>query len=155
MEKGVRIKEGLRGDGLRVGVVCARWNARCTNSLKDQVIAGLIERGVMRSNVVEYEVAGSFELVHASSVLIEKEGVDVVIPIGVLIKGDTLHFEYIAEAVTHGLMRLQQEKNIPIIFAILTCLTEDQAVERSVGPKSHGDAWAATAIEMGLLAKDD
>jgi len=54
-----------------------------------------------------------------------------VIAIGVLLKGSTMHFEYIADAVSHGLMRVQLDTGVPVIFGVLTCLTEDQALERA------------------------
>ena len=153
MEKGIHFDKTLQGSGLRVGIVVARWNEECTGALEQQVIAGLSNRGVTQEDIVRCSVPGSYELVHGATMLIEKERVDVVIPIGVLVKGETMHFEYIAEAVSHGFMALQLAKNIPIIFGVLTCLTQEQALVRSVGDKSHGDAWAATAIEMGLLAR--
>lgn len=84
---------------------------------------------------------------------------DAVIAIGVLIKGSTMHFEYISDAVTHGLMKVQLDTGIPVIFGVLTALTEEQALERA-GIASgenkghnHGVDWASAAVEMGVSAK--
>lgn len=81
---------------------------------------------------------------------------DAVIAIGVLIKGSTMHFEYICDAVSHALMRLQMDSGVPVIFGVLTALTDDQALERAglgrgkngVG-HNHGEDWGLAAVEMG------
>ncbi|EAU88764.1 dimethylribityllumazine synthase [Coprinopsis cinerea okayama7 len=79
---------------------------------------------------------------------------DAVIAIGVLIKGATMHFEYICDSVSHALMKLQMDTGTPVIFGVLTALTEDQALERAgIGRgenkgHNHGEDWAAAAVEM-------
>ncbi|KAL5532814.1 RIB4 [Sanghuangporus sanghuang] len=84
---------------------------------------------------------------------------DAVIAIGVLIKGATMHFEYIADAVSHALMRLQMDSGVPVIFGVLTALNESQAMERAgIGREdlkghNHGEDWAIAAIEMGAQSK--
>jgi len=84
---------------------------------------------------------------------------DAVIAIGVLIKGSTMHFEYICDSVSHALMRLQMDSGIPVIFGVLTALTDDQALERAgigrQGDKghNHGEDWGAAAVEMGSQCK--
>lgn len=85
---------------------------------------------------------------------------DAVIAIGVLIKGSTMHFEYICDAVSHGLMKLQLDTGVPVIFGVLTALTEDQALERAgLGRKgdkghNHGEDWGHAAVEMGAKARE-
>ena len=78
---------------------------------------------------------------------------DAVIAIGVLIKGSTMHFEYICESVSHALMRVQLDSGVPVIFGVLTALTEDQALERAgIGRvnkgHNHGEDWGSAAVEM-------
>lgn len=79
---------------------------------------------------------------------------DAVIAIGVLIKGATMHFEYICESVSHALMRVQLDTGVPVIFGVLTALNDDQALERAgLGQGSnkghnHGEDWGLAAIEM-------
>lgn len=81
---------------------------------------------------------------------------DAVIAIGVLIKGETAHFEYISDAVSHGLMRVQLDTGVPVIFGVLTALTEDQAFVRAGtsrgGSKghNHGEDWGLAAVEMAI-----
>lgn len=80
---------------------------------------------------------------------------DAIIAIGVLIKGSTMHFEYIADAVSHGLMKVQLERDVPVIFGLLTLLTEEQGLERagidSAGKgHNHGEDWGSAAVELGF-----
>ncbi|RFU25483.1 hypothetical protein B7463_g10856, partial [Scytalidium lignicola] len=78
---------------------------------------------------------------------------DAIIAIGVLIKGETMHFEYISEAVSHGLMRVQLDKDVPLIFGLLTVLDEDQAMARAGvigGSHNHGEDWGLAAVELGV-----
>ncbi|KAJ1956562.1 lumazine synthase [Dispira parvispora] len=96
----------------------------------------------------------------ASSAKVGKAGgpFDAVVCIGVLIKGATQHFEYISDSVSQGLMRVGLETGVPVIFGVLTCLTEEQALERAgLGPDknnpghNHGKDWGAAAVEMAML----
>jgi 6,7-dimethyl-8-ribityllumazine synthase len=78
---------------------------------------------------------------------------DAVIAIGVLIKGATMHFEYISQSVSQALMHVQLDTGVPIIFGVLTCLTEEQALERagigrSLKGHNHGEDWGSAAVEM-------
>ena len=78
---------------------------------------------------------------------------DAVIAIGVLIKGETMHFEYISESVSHALMRVQLDSGVPVIFGVLTALSEEQALQRAgIGRATkghnHGEDWGAAAVEM-------
>jgi len=81
---------------------------------------------------------------------------DSIIAIGVLIKGDTVHFEHIAESVSRGLMRIQLDFGVPVIFGLLTVLSEDQAKKRAgltADGHNHGEDWGAAAVEMGVKRK--
>ncbi|KAK6586634.1 hypothetical protein PZA11_001691 [Diplocarpon coronariae] len=78
---------------------------------------------------------------------------DAIIAIGVLIKGETMHFEYIAESVSHGLMRVQLDTGVPLVFGLLTVLDEEQAKARagvSSGSHNHGEDWGLAAVELGV-----
>ena len=88
-----------------------------------------------------------------------KHAFDAVIAVGVLIKGETMHFEYIADAVSHGLMRVQLDLGIPVIFGLLTVLTEGQGLARAgleggTGSEAkghnHGEDWGNAAVELGI-----
>ena len=75
-----------------------------------------------------------------------------IIAIGVLIKGETMHFEYIADATSHGLMRVQLDLGVPVVFGLLTVLNEEQAKERAGigGGHGNGEDWGRAAVELGV-----
>jgi 6,7-dimethyl-8-ribityllumazine synthase len=81
---------------------------------------------------------------------------DAIIAIGVLIKGETMHFEYISDAVSQGLMRVQLDVGVPVIFGLLTVLDEEQGLRRAgIGGNgseghNHGADWGSAAVELGL-----
>jgi 6,7-dimethyl-8-ribityllumazine synthase len=88
-----------------------------------------------------------------------KHAFDAIIAIGVLIKGETMHFEYIADAVSHGLMKVQLETGVPVIFGLLTVLSEEQGLARAGLPggsgkeakgHNHGEDWGNAAVELGV-----
>jgi 6,7-dimethyl-8-ribityllumazine synthase len=82
---------------------------------------------------------------------------DAVIAVGVLIKGETMHFEYIADAAVHGLMRVQLDTSVPVILGILTVLNEEQAKARAgIDGKghNHGEDWGLAAVEMGVKRQE-
>ncbi|KAG6867821.1 hypothetical protein C0993_010676 [Termitomyces sp. T159_Od127] len=91
----------------------------------------------------------------ASAVPMPNEPFDAIIAIGVLIKGSTMHFEYICDSVSHGLMKVQLDTGVPVIFGVLTALTDDQALERAGLGRgenkghNHGEDWGLAAVEMG------
>merc|ERR1712008_211669 len=80
--------------------------------------------------------------------------VDAIVTAGVLIKGDTLHFEYISEAVSSGLMSVGLQTSLPVVYGVLNCLDEEQVKKRSSGDNNHGYDWGKTAVEMALLRNE-
>jgi 6,7-dimethyl-8-ribityllumazine synthase len=84
---------------------------------------------------------------------------DAVVAIGVLIKGSTMHFEYICDSVSHALMKIQIDTGVPVIFGVLTALSDDQALERaglgrgSEKGHNHGEDWGLAAVEMGTQSR--
>jgi 6,7-dimethyl-8-ribityllumazine synthase len=149
MSKGITF-DTKNGSGLKIGIVVARWNSEITFALRDGCVQALTDAGVERGDIVIREVPGSYEVVYGAKLLIE-QGADAVVTIGCLIKGETMHFEYICEAVTQGIMRLNVEKSTPVIFGVLACLSEEQAIARSTGENNHGYGWGQSAVEMALL----
>ena len=151
MTKGISFSK-LDGSKLKIGIVVARWNSEVTFSLLKKCRKALEDSGVPEKNITVLEVPGSYEVVYGAKRLIEKKKADAVVVLGCLIKGETMHFEYICEAVTHGIMRLNAESGVPVIFGVLTCLNEAQARARAGDDKNnHGYFWGLTAVEMGRL----
>jgi 6,7-dimethyl-8-ribityllumazine synthase len=103
------------------------------------------------------EVPGAYELPFAAKLLAMSGTVDAIICCGVLIKGETLHFEYISEAVTKGIMDVNLSTMTPVIYGVLNCLDEDQVKRRSSnanGGHNHGEDWAKTAVEMAIMRRE-
>ncbi|EKX40114.1 hypothetical protein GUITHDRAFT_154245 [Guillardia theta CCMP2712] len=148
--KGISFPQ-LDGKGMRVGIVSTRWNAEVVNKLKDGARAGLKECQVEDSNVVEFEVPGSWELPLACRYMAQTQKVDAIIAIGVLVKGETDHYDMIKDAATDALMMLGLETGIPVLNGILGCHTMEQAEARATGDNNHGVWWGKTAIEMATL----
>lgn len=142
----------INGSKLKIGIVLAKWNNEVTTGLLIGALQALNECKVLEKNITVVEVAGAYELPFAAKTLIQsKKKFDAVITLGCLIKGETMHFEYIASSVAQGLMELNVDEDIPVVFGVLTCLNEKQAVVRSRGKHNHGYGWGYTAVEMALL----
>lgn len=150
--KGI-IFSDLNGSSLKIGIAVARWNSHITSKLVGGCKSALKEFSVLDENIIIIETPGSYELPFVAQQLIKKDFVNAVVCLGTLIKGDTMHFEYIAQAVTQGIMDINLAHDIPVIFGILTCLSEDQALERATGDNNHGYGWGKSAVEMALVAK--
>lgn len=142
----------MNGSKLKIGIVLAKWNNEVTTGLLVGALQALTECKVPEKNITVVDVAGSYELPYAARVLMKsKKKFDAIITLGCLIKGETMHFEYIASSVAQGLMELNVDENIPVVFGVLTCLNEKQAKVRSRGKDNHGYGWGYTAVEMALL----
>jgi 6,7-dimethyl-8-ribityllumazine synthase len=139
------------GSPHRVGIVWTRWNGAMVSKMVGDVKGALAGCGVKPENVVEMQVPGAFELPMAARLMCATQKVDAVVAVGVLIKGETDHYEYIAGAVANGLMDLQLSVNVPIVFGVLTCPDQEAAEARSVGDKSHAADWGKTAVDMAIL----
>lgn len=141
------------GSKLRIGIVHGRWNSVVIDALVQGAAEKLLSLGVKKENIIIESVPGSYELPFGCQLVESTYNVDAVIGIGVLIKGSTMHFEYICDAVSNQLMRMQWELKKPVIFGVLTCLTEEQALQRaglSAGSHNHGADWGAAAVEMAI-----
>lgn len=153
MGKGIERKK-FDGSSLKVGIVKTRWNSDVVHLLFDRCKRALLDSSVREENIVEVEVPGAYELPSGAQHLLDKAGVDAVVVLGSLIKGETMHFEYISEAVTQGIMRLNLDSKKPVIFGVLTCMNEEQAKYRAIEEGlDHGYEWGLSAVEMAFLRK--
>eukprot|EP00594_Rhizosolenia_setigera_P017776 CAMPEP_0178956178 /NCGR_PEP_ID=MMETSP0789-20121207/10071_1 /TAXON_ID=3005 /ORGANISM="Rhizosolenia setigera, Strain CCMP 1694" /LENGTH=214 /DNA_ID=CAMNT_0020638001 /DNA_START=81 /DNA_END=725 /DNA_ORIENTATION=- len=143
----------LDGSQLKIGIIKTRWNDVHVNNLVDGAKKALKECNVAEEAIFETEVPGSYELPYAARLLALSGSVDAIITAGVLIKGETMHFEYICEAVSGGIMNVGLQTLTPTIFGVLTCLDESQVIARSTGDNNHGYDWGKTAVEMALLRR--
>ena len=140
----------LNGSDVRVGIIMSRWNADVVQALYKGVNESLLASGVKPTNIFSTYVPGAFELPLTARLLAASKRFDVIICLGCLIKGDTMHFEVIAQATANGIMQVGLESYVPIVFGVLTVYNKEQAVVRSTGEKNEGLGWGKTAVEMGL-----
>ncbi len=143
----------FNGQKLKIGLVVGRWNADITESLLAGALKALTEAKVSKKNITVVHVPGAFELALGAQRLFKNKKVDAVIALGCLYKGETLHFEYVTEATAQGLMRVSLDAGKPVVFGVLPCLNEKQAIVRSTGENNHGYGWGLTAVEMALSSK--
>ncbi len=138
-----------RADGARVAIVAARWHPKVTDALVAGAIRALDDSGVVDYTVIR--VPGSFEL-PVASLHAAKNGYDAVIALGVVIRGDTPHFEYVCQATTEGLMQVGVSTGIPVGFGVLTCDNDPQALDRAGLPDSREDkGYEATQAALSTL----
>jgi len=137
----------LDGKGLTVGLVAARYNEEIVDLLLEGALAALEELGARAEPVLS--VPGSFELPVAAQALADAGDVDAIICLGCVIKGETAHFEHVAEAAARGILDVSLESGVPCVFAVLTTYTEEQARARS----DKGREAAETAVEMANLLR--
>jgi 6,7-dimethyl-8-ribityllumazine synthase len=141
--------------GCRFAIVVSRFNAEITDGLLAGARRALAEAQVTDENVTVVRVPGSFEIPLAAGRLARSGAFDAVICIGCLIKGDTMHFEFIASATSHGIMDASVATGVPITFGVLTTLTEEQAYARAgEGADNKGREAALAAVEMATLFRE-
>ncbi|SCV74851.1 BQ2448_7880 [Microbotryum intermedium] len=153
--------ETFDGSELTVLIIHARWNDTIISSLVNGTVQKLLSNGVKRENIRIETVPGSYELPMAcASLIASSSSISAVIAIGCLIKGHTSHYKYISSAVTQGLMRVQLDSGVPVIYGVLNCLTDEQALLRAgIGGKdgneghNHGEDWGAAAVELACKCR--
>lgn len=146
-------QQSFSGVGLRVGVAAARFNEKHVDSLLGQVCELLRESGVKEKSLDVIRVPGSNELPSALQLLALRKKYDVLIALGVLIRGDTIHYELIAEAATHGLQQLALSIKTPVINGIVVAEQQKQADDRCFGKVPRGKEFALSALEMATLKR--
>lgn len=139
----------------RIAIVQSVWNRKVTDALANGAWNELIQNGIKKENISLHKVPGSYELPLAASLLASKFNLDGVICIGCVIKGDTPHFDFISEAVAHGIMEVGLKFQKPVIFGVITTLNMTQAMERAGGKHGNKGVEAAiTCLEMLELKKN-
>ena len=134
---------------MRFGIVVSEWNSSITESLLNAAVQTLKEHGVPDQNITVAHVPGSFELIYGAAQMVKHGYVDAVIAIGCVVRGDTPHFDYICEATSNGLARLNATGEKPVVFGLLTVNNQEQALERAGGKLGNkGSEYAVTAIKM-------
>lgn len=141
--------------GYKIGIVVAEWNYEITGALLNGAIETLIKHGVIQKDIIVKHVPGTFELTLGAQLFLENTEVDSVICIGCVIQGETRHFDFICQGVTHGITELNIDYSCPVIFGVLTTDNLEQAKDRAGGKHGNkGVEAAVTAIKMISLTKE-
>lgn len=137
------------GTKLNIGIVVSRFNEFSSKELLNGAIECLNNNGVYDDSIDVVWVPGSFELPLIAKKLAQSNRYNVVIALGAVIRGNTPHFDYVADAAAQGIARASYDTGIPVIFGVLTTDTVEQAIERSQSTKNNkGWEAALAAIEM-------
>jgi 6,7-dimethyl-8-ribityllumazine synthase len=144
----------LLGEGLKFGIVVARFNDFFTSKMLEGAQDTLIRHGVNEEDIDVSLVPGCFEIPLVAQKMANTKRYDAVICLGAVIRGGTPHFEYVASEVTKGIAMVGLNTGLPVIYGIITADTLEQAIERA-GTKqgNEGSKAALTAIEMANLLK--
>ncbi len=152
--KPVALEGDLSAHGMRFAIVVSRWNAVITDRLLQGALDGLYRSGAARRDVEIIRVPGAWEIPLAARKAAESGHVDAVITLGVLLRGETAHYEAIYNEVSRGIGQSQQDTGIPHAFGVLTCETLEQALNRAgIKAGNKGFEAAMAAIEMVSLER--
>jgi 6,7-dimethyl-8-ribityllumazine synthase len=143
--------ERLVGEGLRVGLVRARFNDAITRALEQACVAELTVLGVADKHITRLQVPGALEIPLALKMLADSEDFDALVALGCVIRGETYHFELVCNESGAGVTRVALDHQIPVANAILTVENEAQAWARAA---DKGRDAARVAVEMANLLED-
>jgi len=133
----------------KFAIVVSEWNESVTEALYSGAVETLLGNGATKENIYRKDVPGSFELTLGAQYLAAENEIDAVICLGCVIQGETRHFDFICDAVAHGITNVGLKYNKPVIFGVLTPENQKQALDRAGGKHGNkGDEAAITAIKM-------
>ncbi|GAB6188620.1 6,7-dimethyl-8-ribityllumazine synthase [Marinitoga arctica] len=150
----MKVYEGIfDGEGLRFGIVVSRFNSFFSEKLLEGALDALKRHNVSEKNIEIFKVPGAFEIPFVIKNIIKKR-YDGVIALGVVIRGETYHFEVVANEVSKGIAQINLESKIPVTFGVVTSDTLEQSIDRS-GAKAGNKGFEAAmaALEMANLNK--
>lgn len=137
----------------RIAIVTAEWNGHITSRLAEGAIETLKVHKVKEGNITTVSVPGTIELTYGATRFNNPDLYDAIIVFGVVIRGDTPHFDYVCQSVTQGVTMINAKGMVPVIFGVLTVENEQQALDRVGGPAGHkGIEAAETALKMISLS---
>ncbi|HKE56835.1 MAG TPA: 6,7-dimethyl-8-ribityllumazine synthase [Pyrinomonadaceae bacterium] len=150
------VHEGsLNGEAFRFAIVASRWNEFISGRLVEGSLNALERLGATEQRVAVYRVPGAFEVPTLALRLARSGKFDAIICLGTIIRGQTPHFDYIANEVSRGVALAGLETGVPVVFGIVTADTVDQAIDRAgVKLGNKGFEAAMTAVELANLYKD-
>ena len=150
----MELQGSITAAGYRFAIIVSRFNAEITEGLLTGARAVLESAEVRADDIILVRVPGAFEIPVTARRLAETGRFDAIICLGCVIKGETMHFEYIAGASTQGIMDVATTTGVPVLFGVLTAMTDAQALERaSDGEGNKGHEVAVAAVEMATLLR--
>jgi 6,7-dimethyl-8-ribityllumazine synthase len=150
----VKIHEGpLDSKGVKMAIIVSRFNEIISKKLLNGAVDALSQHGLVLENISVFWVPGAFEIPLTAKKIAQSKKFDAIVTLGAVIRGETPHFDQVADAVGSGVARLNLEMDIPIIFGVLTTDNLSQAINRSGGKYGNkGRESAHAALDMiGLL----
>lgn len=143
------IEGNLKGDGKKLGIIVARFNSFISERLLEGAIDALVRSGVVSDDIDVARVPGAFEIPLVTQKMARSGKYDAVICLGVVIRGATPHFDFVAGEVAKGSAQVMLDTGVPVLFGVLTTETIEQAIERA-GSKAgnKGSEVAVAALEM-------
>lgn len=144
--------ENLNGNGLKIAIILSRFNDSIGSALMENTVDTLKSHGVDESDISITLVPGALETPLVAQKLAKKKQYDAIIALGVVIRGETYHFELVANESHRGLMNVSLENDIPVIFGLIMADNPDQAIARAEKDQlNKGKEYAESAIEMARL----
>ena len=142
-------------EGMKVGIVAARFNEIIVNKLLGGAVDGLVRHGVEEENITAAWVPGAFEIPLAAQKMAATGKYDAILCLGAVIKGSTSHYDYVCAEVSKGIATVSLSSGLPVLFGVLTTDNIEQAIERA-GTKAGNKGYdvAVSAIEMVNLFKN-
>jgi len=150
----MHLQGAIDASGLRIAIVVSRFNDFVTDRLLSGAKDALVAAGAAPDAIDTVSVPGAYEIPQAARAAASTGAYDAVVCLGCLIRGETPHFEYISEAVAHGILSASAATGVPMSFGVLTTNSAEQALERAV-PGSANKGWeaATAAVEMATLRR--
>ena len=139
---------------MEVAILATKFNEELVDKLVEDARETLVELGVRPEGIAEFRVPGSLELPVAATWLSESDEYDGIIALGVVIRGETAHFEYVCQGALHGLVRVSIDSEIPVMFGVLTTDTVEQALARIEGPVEHKGADVARGLVQMIALRE-
>lgn len=149
-----RVFEGeLDAAGLRIAVIASRFNDAIVAKLLEGALECLARHGADDASIAVYRVPGAFEIPAMAAELASSAGIDAIVTLGCLIRGETPHFDFISSQTTLHISKVALEGGVPVSFGVITCDTLDQALDRCRKGNNKGWEAALSAIEMANLVR--
>lgn len=151
----VQVLEGqLLAEGLKIGIIAARFNEFITSKLLGGAMDAIVRHGGKKEDVTVAWVPGAFEIPLVAQKMANSKKYDAIICLGAVIRGSTSHYDYVCAEVSKGIAHVSMDSGIPVMFGVLTTDTIEQAIERA-GTKAGNKGFdcAVGAIEMADLLR--